>query len=40
MIRLTLAILSVARGHAHRIAAPGQWPVWRDDAMLHVEVLS
>jgi hypothetical protein len=38
MIRLALAVLAVAVGRAGRIAAPGQWRVWRDDAGLHVEV--
>jgi hypothetical protein len=40
MIRLALAILEVATGRASRIAVPGKWRVWRDDAGLHVEVLS
>ena len=40
MIRLALAILEVATGRAGRIAAPGKWRVWRDDAGLHIEVLS
>ena len=39
MIRLLKAILDVAVGRAGRIAAPGQWRVWRDDAGLHVEVI-
>lgn len=38
MIRLALAILEVATGRAFRIAAPGQWPVWRDDAGLHLTI--
>jgi hypothetical protein len=38
MIRLAFAILEVAVGRAGRIAAPGKWRVWRDDAGLHVEV--
>jgi hypothetical protein len=40
VIRLVLAILEVATGRAGRIAAPGKWRVWRDDAGLHIEVLS
>lgn len=38
MIRLALAIVHVATGRAGRIAAPGKWRVWRDDAGLHIEV--
>lgn len=38
MIRLALAILFVARGRVGRIAAPGKWRVWRDDAGLHIEI--
>jgi hypothetical protein len=39
VIRLVLAILEVATGRAGRIAAPGKWRVWRDDAGFHLEVL-
>jgi len=40
MIRLALAILDVATARAGRIAAPGQWKVWRDDAGLHIEIIN
>lgn len=39
MTRLAIAVLSVLTGRAQRIAAPGKWRVWRDEAGLHVEVL-
>ena len=39
MIGLLPALWSVLTGRAQRIAAPGKWRVWRDEAGLHVEVL-
>lgn len=33
------AIREVRAGHCQRIAVPGQWKVWRDEAGIHVEVL-
>jgi hypothetical protein len=33
-------IRQVASGQAERICVPGQWKVWRDDAGVHIEVLS
>lgn len=39
MTRLLAALVAVLTGRAQRIAAPGKWRVWRDDAGLHIEVL-
>lgn len=37
---LSQAIAEVRAGHAQRIAAPGQWKVWRDaDGAVRHEVL-
>lgn len=33
------AIREVEEGHCERIAAPGQWKVWRDGDEVKVEVL-
>jgi hypothetical protein len=38
MISFLAALFAVVMGRVQRIAAPGQWRVWRDDAGLHVEV--
>jgi hypothetical protein len=41
MRRLFSALIGgwpVLTGRVQRIAAPGKWRVWRDDAGLHVEV--
>jgi hypothetical protein len=40
MTRLLSALFAVLTGRAQRIAAPGEWRVWRDDAGLHIEVLN
>ena len=40
MTRLLPALIAVLTGRAQRIAAPGKWRVWRDDAGLHIEILT
>jgi hypothetical protein len=43
MIRLLQALIGgrdVIMGRVQRIAKPGCWKVWRDDAGLHVEIMS
>jgi len=37
---LEQALADVETGRAGRIAAPGKWRVWRDDAGLRIEVRS
>lgn len=39
MTRLLPALLAVLTGRAKRIAAPGKWRVWRDDAGLHISIM-
>jgi hypothetical protein len=37
---LSQAIAAVTQGMAHRIAAPGQWKVWREGERVRFEKLS
>lgn len=39
LTRIILALFAVLTGRAQRIAAPGKWRVWRDDAGLHISIL-
>jgi hypothetical protein len=38
-LQLGLAMWRVRSGRAERIAAPGQWKVWRDGDGVRVEIL-
>lgn len=40
MSDLALAIYEITLGRAERIAAPGQWRVWRENGRVRFEILS